>query len=569
MMFYKKKNRFLLLIISIFLVIFLFMFKCLITEDRSKTIQEAGEVFFSVEPGFYEESFELEMTAKSGTIYYTLDGSVPDKNSIKYEKPVLITDATNQDNMHSMRTDVSTGFEKEEIEKISSDYPGYQVPDYKIDKATIVRAVVYDGIANYGKVKTASYFVGFGNKNGYEEMNVLSMVTDPSNLFDYETGIYVTGKTYDEYVKEYRGGDEYYWREEFWALWMANYRNRGKKWEREVNCQFFDTDKRLVLDQESGIRIHGGISRGYNPKSLNVYARKEYSGNKQLQADLFKTGYYPSAVTLFQGGNDVRTKLKDYVVATATKDLSISTMNYEPYILFLNGEYWGIYWLNEKYNAEYFEHYYGVNRDNVIIIKSGVLEDGDEDDIKYYSKMVEFCAESDVTKTENYEKVCDLIDIDSYIDYCAVMLYIGRSGDWPDANYCLWRVKKTEEGKYGDAKWRWAIYDLNSIGFSNDMDPIKYYMDNDEMFRNLMTNSTFRNNLILKIEELSNDVLDYDTTEIIINNFQNLMTEPMRENDRRFFGDDSLQNYYGEIDNIKKFFESRKEFLTPILKSYI
>ena len=279
-----------------------------------------------------------------------------------------------------MRTDVSTGFDKQEIERISYDYPGYQPPDYKIDKATIVRAVVYNELGRHTEIKTASYFVGFSQKDGYDGMNVLSIVTEPSNLFDYETGIYVKGKTYDDYVKEYRNGDEYYWREEFWTLWMANYRNRGKKWEREASCQFFDENGRLVCEQECGIRIHGGASRGYNPRSLNIYAREEYDGNKYFQGDFFGTGYYASAVTLFQGGNDVRTKAKDYLVSAVIKDMQVSSMNYEPYVLFLNGEYWGWYWLNEKYNADYLEYYYNVGRDNVILIKNGGLEEGEEEE---------------------------------------------------------------------------------------------------------------------------------------------------------------------------------------------
>ena len=467
-----------------------------------------------------------------------------------------------------MRTDVSTGFDKEEIEKISSNAPGYQVPDYKIDKATIVRAVACDEMGNYSDVKTASYFVGFSDKNGYEGMKILSLVTDPANLFDYETGIYVTGKAYNEYVNKYRGSGEYYWREEFWGFWYANYRNRGIKWERKAESQFFDEFGQLDLSQECGIRIHGGISRGYNPKSLNIYARKEYDGNKTLQADLFGTGYYPSAVTLFQGGNDVRTKAKDYAVCRVIKDLNIATMNYEPYVLFLNGEYWGIYWLNEKYNADFFTYYYGVEKDNVIMIKSGELEEGEEEDLKYYSKMYEFCSQTDVTELENYEKVCEMIDIESYIDYYAVMLYIGRTGDWPWLNYGLWRVDKTDNSLYGDGKWRWIIFDLNSPGFSTDLDSIAYAMDNDIMFKNLMTNDAFRSRLIDRMEELADTVFNNGAMEDILCEYETFIAEPMRENDKRFFGDDSLSAFYGEMDGLKSFFSQRKDYLIPVLEQY-
>lgn len=566
MTFFSRKNT-MLCGMSIVLIIVIALLEYQSGEDKEK-FEEFKELTFSRESGFYEEEFELEIEAGSGTIYYTLDGSIPDRNSIKYEKPILIKDASENDNVYSMRTDVSTGFDREEIEKVSSDYPGYCVPDYKIDKATIVRAVSYNELGQHSDVKTASYFVDFSHKNGYEGMNILSVVTEPSNLFDYETGIYVTGRSYDDYVKEYRGGDEYYWREEFWTLWLANYRNRGIKWERNASCQFFDRSGQLVCDQECGIRIHGGASRGYNPKSLNIYARMEYDEYKSLQNDLFGTNYFASAVTLFQGGNDVKAKARDFLVSTAIKDLNISTMNFEPYVLFLNGEYWGWYWLNEKYNADYLEFYYEVDANNIIMIKNGGLEEGEEEDFQYYEKMIELCSQCDVTNDANYEKVCEVIDIESYIDYYAVMIYIGRTGDWPDSNYALWRVKKSENSPFGDGKWRWMIFDLNSTGFGFDIDPIGYVMDNDKVFNNLMGNETFRAQLLSKIKELADTVFCFEKMNESINKYQDFISEPMRKNDKRFFGDDSLAEFNSEIEILRYFFAERKDFLMPILEDY-
>lgn len=111
MIFYKKKNR-VLLGISFFLIILVVIFRYFPKEEENKLLENKGEVFFSAEPGFYEEPFELEITVKSGTVYYTLDGTVPDKTSMKYEGPILITDASDHENVYSMRTDVSTGFDK-------------------------------------------------------------------------------------------------------------------------------------------------------------------------------------------------------------------------------------------------------------------------------------------------------------------------------------------------------------------------------------------------------------------------------------------------------------------------
>ncbi len=66
---------------------------------------------FSRESGFYEDSFELKLSAPFGArIYYTLDGSLPDEDAFLYTTPILIDDATSQPNLHSMRTDTSPWF---------------------------------------------------------------------------------------------------------------------------------------------------------------------------------------------------------------------------------------------------------------------------------------------------------------------------------------------------------------------------------------------------------------------------------------------------------------------------
>ena len=564
-MIYCKKRKLAFLVCSVLVCGIFLVFEFF---PQSAHIKENNRVTFSKESGFYDEEFMLELSALEGEIYYTLDGSIPDRTSKRYEEPILIYDATENENVHSMRTDVSTGFEVEEIERVGSETPpGYQVPNYKVDKATIIRAVAYDKLGEKSEVASASYFVGFSEKEVYDGMNVLSIVTEPDNLFDYENGIYVTGKAYDEYKEKYRYTEQWYFTEEYHLSWGANYQNRGMKWERDASCLFFDEQGRLKLEQECGIRIHGGDSRGLTPKSLNIYARKEYDGNKMLQADLFETGYYPAAVTLFQGGNEYRTRAKDFLIASEIKDMNIGSMNFEPYVLFLNGEYWGVYWLNEKYDKNYLEYYYDVKPDNVIIIKSGGLEEGEEEDFKYYQEMLDYCSKSDLTQNAEFEKVCEMIDINSYVDYYAVMLFSARCVDWPEYNFILWRTKKTEGGIYGDGKWRWMVFDMNSEGFDADFDSVEHVMKNDAMFNNMMSNKMFRKMLFERIEEVM-EIYDYEKMKLRVEEYRNFILEKVRQHDKRFFGDDSADIFNAEMDAIDEFFKNRGAYMQFILEKY-
>lgn len=87
MTFYRKKWYYGALL-TIFIVAFALVFEYVLPSKKDDSAWEGAEVIFSRESGFYAELFELELTSKTGTIYYALDGTTPDRNSIKYENPI-------------------------------------------------------------------------------------------------------------------------------------------------------------------------------------------------------------------------------------------------------------------------------------------------------------------------------------------------------------------------------------------------------------------------------------------------------------------------------------------------
>lgn len=164
--------------------------------------RSGAHITFSIEPGYYDDVLELEIYGgghAGNRIYYTLDGSEPNMDSALYDvnMPIVLTDATSNENVYSMRTDTSTGFQYDLVNKYSMNYPGYTVPDHKVDKCNIVRASVLDKNGKCLDTITGVYFIGFKNKPAYEGIYIASIVTDPYNLFDYETGIYTTGIAFD------------------------------------------------------------------------------------------------------------------------------------------------------------------------------------------------------------------------------------------------------------------------------------------------------------------------------------------------------------------------------------
>ena len=511
-----------------------------------------GKIIFSKKTGFYDEEFYLNIYAPTDEIYYTLDGSEPTKDSYKYEEPLLIYDATQNENTNSMRTDVSSKF-------LSEDNI-YEVPNYLIDKCTILKAVYYDKYGNRSKVEEQVYFVGYGSKQGYNDINIISVTADPEDLFSDDKGIYVLGDTFEKYAAEVDIEEEYDY------VWQANYQNEGREWEREAHIQVFNTEKELVLSQEVGIRIQGGVSRSFYPKSLNIYARDEY-GSNEMRYDFFGTGYYPQRVTLSSGGNDYYGKMKDRLGSELSSDLDFCTMHYVPYVLFLNGEYWGFYYLTEKYDEHYIEHYYGVDKDNVMIFKADALEVGTDEDYDTYYDMIDFLATADMTKEENYQYACELMDMESFIDYYAAEIYMARNGDWPSGNYALWRSRKVSEKPYEDGKWRWMLFDVNTSAFSDNLsehDTIAYALEKCEWFANLSTNAQFRQDFAAKLREMRDVVFAEDLVNEKLDEYKLLMTDPMENHFQRFFGRDN-EGYHKRRSSMRGFAHTRQDYIETML----
>lgn len=509
-------------------------------------------IVFSKKSGFYDEDFYLSLYAPTDEIYYTLDGSEPTKDSHKYGGPLHIFDASQKENTNSMRTDLSSEF--------LAANTMYKVPDYLIDKCTILKVAYYDREGNKSKAEEQVYFVGFDEKKGYNDVNIISIVAEPDALFSDERGIYVLGDAFEEYKMnaDYENIKEY--------AWEANYKNSGIEWERPAYIHIFNTKRDLVLSQLIGIRIQGGVSRSFYPKSLNIYARNEY-GNNQLSYDFFGTGYYPQRVTLSSGGNDYYGKMKDRLGAELSQELNFSTMHYMPYVLFLNGEYWGFYYLTEKYDENYVEHYYNINKDNVIMIKQGGLEAGFEEDYSIYEEMRSFIESADMKNDENFQKACNLIDMESFIDYYAAEIYMARNGDWPSANYALWRSREISEKIYEDGKWRWMLFDVNTSALDYKLiehDTIAYVMKECEMFANLSNNEQFKELFSKRVREMRDVFFEENIINTKLDEYKLFMSEPMETHYRRFFGV-SNDEFHNRRRRIREFAYSRKEFIEIML----
>ncbi len=398
---------------------------------------------FSQGSGFYDSGFSLTLAAKSGeTIYYTTDGSDPTTASAKYSGAIPIKDPAGTENVYAAKTGIADT---------------YTPPKDPVDKAVVVRAIAVDADGNISKIATNTYFIGYGSDTLAKKMRVISLVTDPDNLFDYEKGIYVKGK-----IGEQSGGQ---WNP-MGGKSEANYTQSGREWERPANITVFEKGK-ATYNVDVGIRIHGAYTRSCAQKSFNLYARSDY-GAAKMEYDFFNgqlTNYKGKVIdsfdkiTLRNGGNDEKTKVRDRLNQELIPNAAFGTQAQTECIVFLDGEFWGCYNVVEKIGKEYVADHYKVKEDDVCFIKTDELADGTDEGWQSYEALKRLVTETDFTKASAYDAFAKLIDMDSMAQYFAAQMIIGNT-DFGGNNYALWKTETVDTSKeYADGKWRFILFD--------------------------------------------------------------------------------------------------------------
>lgn len=410
------------------------------TEDISVTPAISDlpdqEFCFSMPDYFYSEDTKVEIiSTRPGKVYYSTDGSDPDKEQTLYKEPIKLI--ANNDT-----------------------------------KATVIKAKAYYDDGTESDTIIHTYFVGNNVKERFDTL-IFSVTTDPYNLYDYEHGIFVEGKLRDDYIADNPGTqidpDD-----------PANYNIRGKEGEREVYLEVFEPDGTQVISQNAGIRTYGGWSRARAQKSIKIYARKEYDPvNKRLCYEFFPdrtsvTGdiidSYKQLVLRNCGNDNGFAFIRDELFQTLAGQAGYDHEAVRPAAMFVNGEYRGFFWMHEVYNDEYFKDHYGDYKGSMQMLEGGELfktpdSDGENtESIKEYEDMYQTYSGMDLTDEGNYSKLKEVVDVENYLEYYALNVFLDNE-DWPHNNYKTYRYYTADGENYGEApfdgKWRYLLHDMD------------------------------------------------------------------------------------------------------------
>ena len=519
---------------------------------------------FSRSGGFYHSGFDLELTAGPGDaeIRYTLDGSLPDTTSPRYTGPIRITDRSSEPNNLSMIKTSPPGI-------VPTTGFRWIEPLENIFKGTVVRARVFREGARPSPVVTHSYFIDDQGPDRYH-LPVVSVVTDSLHLFDYERGIYVPGKVYDDRAE---GADD--------SHLIGNFSERGREWERPATFELFDEHGNLEHVQDIGIRIHGGASRSLSMKSLRFYARSDY-GENRINHRIFPDLPYDSynRLILRNSGQDffVRsTMFRDAFLQELVRDFNFDTQAYRPVIVFINGEYWGIQNFRERYDTDYLARNYNVDAGRIDMLEDNAeIQEGSNE---HYNEMLDYIRENDITRDHHYEHITTMIDVDNFLDYISTQAFI-RNIDWPGNNNDYWRLQTEYDPDAPpghDGRWRWMLVDTDAaFGGLNPFRVTSYDMMNHMtnpnygnwpnpawstfLIRELLENETFRNDFINRSVDYMNSVFHPEHVISLIDKFEANLEPVIEEHIMRWGQIESKERWRFYIDRMRKFAEERPQY---------
>lgn len=487
---------------------------------------------FSVTPGIYDNTVTVAITAGEGeTIRYTTDCTTPNASSEVYSG------------------------------------------ELSISKNSVIRAAAFrDGYLS-GDVATATYL--FRSDGVNHALPVVTLVTDPDNLWNSKTGIYATGDKFDPDAASYADTLQ---SATYYQAKFATEEQVDTIWEKPAAFSLFDDNGKQAFTQNVGIRIAGSFGRGRAQKGFNVIARKEY-GKGSMEYPFFDNRPYTEykAVVLRAGAQDQnRSKIRDELASGLLEgtDINILYQAYRPTVLYLNGEYWGVYFMKEKRNRFFVAQHENTENNVDLAIGKGFKQRSYGDNSDWVS-LYEYATSHDLSASDAYNYVAERMDVDSFRDYMIAEIYNGNTDTY---NFQYYRLK--------GGKWKFIFYDF-CWGFqSPGHETLAFRMGKTpsdvcsaKLFAAMLQNKGWRDSFCRRFGELLNTAFAPERVTALIEELYGYV-EPEIKREREKFNKEtfmgvkqpatnlgSYEGFQSEISKLKDFAQKRPEELKRQLQS--
>ena len=429
--------------------------------------------------------------SQNGHYYYTnpTPGTVNNEVGLRqlmYE-PSFITPGGVYNNVTSLKVELDNSIYTDIYYTLDGSIPTEHSLKYTqpivLNTTTVIRAVSYINGSPVGDVATTSYII---NENHTLPVMSLSM---PQSSFRYV------------------------------------HSNIGSDFVTPAHADFYEKESNFSIDCD--FKLYGGQSREWSKKSFSInfnnnHLHYKVFDNKNLQEF--------NALVLRSGSQDQNTSMirDEFATSLALKYGTLDAQANKPVILYINGNYWGVYYLREKINASFIRNNYNVGGTTNITNYNYVVEEGSNADML---KLRNYVGYHDMTQEANYNYVSTLLDIDNYIDFW-VFQYILNNNDIH--NYRYYNNPNVAGGKI-----RMILFDLDYAMIRNYGTSYFSYIQNPTdsqsfvdttILRQLMKNYQFRKKFVERVAYYLKNVWTQEHIEQEIAYFYNTLNPEMSRN---------------------------------------
>ena len=349
----------------------------------------------------------------------------------------------------------------------------------------------------------------------------------------------------------------------------------GNQFEPRGSFEYFDNGERI--DWAYGeYNKHGNDSWAYAQRGLDYITRDQMGYKSSIGHQIFpykdrnnfqRLILKPAANDNYpfqNGGAHIRDA---YVhVLSQNAQMEMDERSWEPCVIYLNGQYWGVYELREKVDdPDFTRAYYDQGEKWIDFIKTwgGTWEEyGSRDD---WDVLHNYITTNDMTIPANYEYVKERLNVLSLIDYMILNTHVVCK-DWLNWNTAWWRGRKPD----GDAKtWRYALWDMDATfghyinytgipDVSANADPCyaedlpSDFEGHGEMIQALMANEDFHSLYVNRYADMNNS---FFTCDYMIGLLDSMLTrtEPERRG--------QIQKWCGTMSQWEQNVQALKDFI--------
>lgn len=334
-------------------------------------------------------------------------------------------------------------------------------------------------------------------------------------------------------------------------------------WERAAYVEYFDSTHQIIFSQNAGIQVDGGAggSRSHPQHSFRIELDDGVLGAGPIDYPLIpnrpnRTKY--SKFYLRNGSNQYLSfPHKD---ATQVECMAGETNNYyaawRPVSVYINGAYFGLYELREKFDLEYFETIEEAEPETIDLLSQsywygGALRAVEGNVDSFYVSYGNFL-QLNISDTSYWTMADQYFDLTWYTDYIIGETWMGNT-DWPWNNIKIYRSDKT------DFRWRFCLIDLELAfmpgGWTDCyQDHIQYMFSQSpsipciNIWLRSIQNERFRYYFINRFADIMNTTYMFNRLSAINGNFYDLMVTEM-PNEYQRWGDPNnieqqMQNFY-------------------------